>query len=154
MTRIIKFTVPGRPHGKRAPSFNRATGHAYKNKDCVSYENRILACFVLEAGVDFVPHDGPVQMCVKAYAPIPSSKPKWFKAAAATELFPCCVKPDTDNLQKSVADAIEHAAYTNDSRIYRSTFSTYYSSRPRLDVTLWLEEPLSKANWKEGESDD
>ena len=48
------------------------------------------------------------------------------------------VKPDWDNLGKSVSDGIEKAGcvFVNDSQICRSDVSKVYSERPRIEVTI------------------
>ena len=64
----------------------------------------------------------------------------WFvrlkhKSARKADLWPA-TKPDLDNLEKAVFDAVEKVLYTNDSRIVTKHTHKVFGDRPRVVVRL------------------
>jgi Holliday junction resolvase RusA-like endonuclease len=67
---------------------------------------------------------------------IPKSWSKKKTAAAlAGELRPAS-KPDLDNLEKAVTDALNQVVYYDDSLIVEKTSRKVYGARPRAEITL------------------
>jgi Holliday junction resolvase RusA-like endonuclease len=63
------------------------------------------------------PLQGPLLLGVRAYLPIPKSKPKkWQAAAQAGEIRPIS-KPDTDNLIKQIKDCANRAMWGDDCQV-------------------------------------
>ena len=80
---------------------------------------------------------GPLKMSVVFIMPIPKSWSKKKREASIGQPHIC--KPDTDNLLKSVLDALEGTIYKNDSQIYSINASKVYGSNPR---TIYYFEEL------------
>ena len=75
------------------------------------------------------PLEGPLVVELFFAMPRPKSLPK--KVIYHTK------KPDVDNLQKSVIDALANAAiFKNDSQIVYKTATKYYSDRPGVKVVI------------------
>jgi len=72
---------------------------------------------------------GPLKATVLFFMAKPSSKPKWKIYAD--------VKPDADNLQKAVFDALEKLIFKNDSQIcIVYVVKKYDDDNPRAEITI------------------
>lgn len=76
----------------------------------------------------------------------------WFvrlkpKSARRTDHWPA-TKPDLDNLEKAVFDAIEKVLYTNDSRIVTKRTHKVFGDKPRVVVRL---APATMADLQEAQ---
>lgn len=69
------------------------------------------------------------------------SKPKTVKR------FWPSVKPDYDNLEKSITDALEKIIYTNDSRIVRSEFLKMYGEPERAEIVVYTLDDVIPDFW-------
>lgn len=140
----ISFSVPGKPRGQGRPRFGN--GRAYKKGEDVAYEAEIAKAAkdaAAEAGIALPVTDDErgVSLRVDAYFPVPSSKPKWWKAAALGDRIRPEVKPDLDNVIKAVMDALNGVAWGDDSHVTCLWAAKAYSSQPRLSVALFWQEP-------------
>ncbi len=68
--------------------------------------------------------------------PIAISKIKKNKAALEAETIPVVKKPDIDNLQKSVLDALNKYAWPDDNQISDIYAKKRYSLRPRIEIEI------------------
>lgn len=132
----INFHVPGKPQAKqRARTLKN--GSSYTPKETVNYENLIKLCFHDQVKTR-LPIHAPVRMRVFAWYQMPkslaSSKKKKIQALQG-KILPT-VKPDIDNIAKSVKDALEKIAYRNDSQVISLTIEKKYAEIPGLDVYL------------------
>lgn len=133
----FEFTVPGKPMGKQRPkaaSRGRYTS-VYTPKETVSYENLVVAMF--KQAYPFArPLEGEVRGYIKAFYPIPLSTSKKRKEAMLNGTIRPQVKPDLDNVEKIVYDALNGIAYTDDSHITQMTISKHYSDVPRVEILI------------------
>jgi Holliday junction resolvase RusA-like endonuclease len=134
--RHLEFTVPGAPIPKKRAKvgkirFGPMAGRAIARtpQDTVIYENKI-AFFAqqakIAAGIGEI-LDCPVRLSVLIYVLRPASAP-------ARQLVPD-VKPDYDNILKSLGDGAEGVVWKNDSRIVAGTWEKRYGD-PRLEVLV------------------
>lgn len=125
----IVFTVYGVPVGKARPRVVRLkTGESvtFTPKNTKNWEELIRY-----QALDYRPEkllDGPLFARIAFYLPRPRSAPKKRK-------YPD-VKPDHDNLEKAVFDALEGIIYTNDSRIVEKHFKKLYGDPPRVEIEI------------------
>ena len=136
---MITFIVPGRPQGKERPRTvrNHATGRVmtYTPKHTRDYETAIWAAYNAAGGRHM--GDVPVEMIVEAVYPIPKSVRKDVREKMLTgELLPTRVKPDTDNVLKCAADALNDVAYHDDTQIIKATITKRYGAEPMIRVTI------------------
>ncbi len=131
----INFIVPGKPFGKQRKVTNRS-GITYMPKETLMYENHVRACFMTACKGHLNPSADPLHAEIKAFFQIPDSWPKKRKKVAETEDMPCLLRPDIDNIEKIVFDALNGLAYNDDKQIYSVICSKYYSARPRVEITL------------------
>lgn len=87
----------------------------YTDKDQRMEQNRLMALMYEYRPPE--PLQGPLLLGVKAYLPIPKSKPKkWQAAALAGEIRPTS-KPDSDNLIKQIKDCCNRVMWGDDCQV-------------------------------------
>lgn len=133
----FNITVPGKPMGKQRPkatSKGRFT-KVYTPKETISYENLVIAMF-RQTYPYAKPLEGEVRGFIKAFYPIPLSTSNKRKQAMLEGVIRPQVKPDLDNIEKIVYDALNGIAYTDDSHITEMSISKHYSDIPRVEVSI------------------
>jgi Holliday junction resolvase RusA-like endonuclease len=91
--------------------------------------------------------DGPLVLGVKAFLPVPKSKPKKFRAAALAGSIRPTVKPDLDNLLKNIKDCMTSMNFWNDDRQvvqYLPGTGKYYGLSPRWEIELLPFKPTQE----------
>ncbi len=133
----FSFTVPGSPTPKARPRFTKRGG-VYTDVKTVQYEMLVRQCFYASKSNEpyKISKDKPILLSLKAYFPIPKSWPKYKQQEAAEGKIPHTVKPDYDNIAKSITDALNGLAWVDDSRVYAATVIKLYSENPRVEVTI------------------
>jgi len=133
---LISFTVYGSPSGKARPKFAKIGNHmqSYQTKEQNAAENYIKMAY-LEAAKGFY-FTGALAMQVIAYFPIPKSVSKKKKEQMLLGEIRPTIKPDCDNILKSIADSLNKIAYDDDKQIVSAIFDKFYSGRPRTFIEL------------------
>lgn len=131
---MVKFSVPGKPMGKQRPRVLRR-GISYTPKETVSYENLIKLCYMENPAKRLF--DGPVNMRIVAYYPIPKSTSKKQAERMKACLIRPTKKPDCDNITKIICDALNNVAYKDDSQIVGCEVQKFYGDEPRIEVEIW-----------------
>lgn len=130
---MIEIVLAGPPRGKERVK-NAADGHAYTPERTVSFEGR-LAYAAQHAMGQIPPFDGPLELFLVMYLPVPVSKPrKWREAALRGHIRPT-VKPDFDNGAKMI-DALNLIVWVDDRQIVDAHISKHYSDRPRTEIRV------------------
>ncbi len=137
--RSISFSVPGEPVRKGRPRFTR-TGHPYTPGKTGSYESLVRLAYG-GSGTIF-PKGVPVRVKITAYFGIPKSASKKRRAMMIAGDIAPTKKPDFDNIQKIICDALNGVAYHDDSQIVKADIEKVYSTTPRVEVTVaaWTKE--------------
>lgn len=132
-----KIVIPGKPVGKQRPKATIRGHHAgvYTPKETKAYERYVVAMF-LQAYPCARPLEGEIKGKIKAFYPIPQSTSKKRKTAMLDGSIRPMVKPDLDNVEKIIYDALNGIAYTDDSHITEMTISKYYSDKPRVEIMI------------------
>lgn len=143
MAASVEIVVYGTPQGKGRPRSRiiQPKGKAgfvshYTPPKTRRYEELISASgrkAMQQRGLD--PFEGPLVMDMCAFMPVPDSWPAWRREAALKGLIVPTVKPDFDNLMKTV-DGLNGVCFTDDVQIIGVTFDKYYSDQPSLLITL------------------
>lgn len=128
-----KFVIYGKPMGKQRPRLGK--GFTYTPKETVNYENLVKYSF-LDQVKDWVMTDKPIEMQITAYFPIPNSTSKKNKELMRSGQLKPTKKPDTDNIGKMIADALNNLAYNDDAQVVDMSIRKVYSDTPRVEVTL------------------
>lgn len=137
---ILHFSVDGTPRGKGRPRLTTRGGfpRAYTDEKTRAYEQEI-ALAAKQAGAK--PLECPCSVAVTAVLPIPQSWSKKRREEALRGLLVPTVKPDADNILKSLLDGGNGIAWKDDAQVYWASVKKIYGSHPRLDVTVcyWQE---------------
>ncbi len=98
------FIIPIEPEGKKEA--RRTRFGVYKHPDT----RRVMELIAQSVKEQYAgqPLDGPLRLVILAYKTRPKSKPKEVYADT---------KPDYDNIEKLIGDALEGILWVNDSRI-------------------------------------
>lgn len=132
----MRFVIPIEPVGQMRARSTAIGGHArtYKHATQRTRETRLMA-FAAEHAPN-APMDGPLEVTVDAYLPIPSSLSKLKREMAiAGEIRPT-KKPDADNLAKNLLDCFNGVFWVDDKNIVGLMIRKFYSDRPRWEVEI------------------
>lgn len=141
---LVSILLPGDPRGKGRPRFRiiHPKGGAapfasvYTDAETAAYE-QALAWAASAAWRSRPPLETALTVFAEAFMPIPASWSKRKQAAAVSgELMPTG-KPDGDNIQKCVGDALNKIVWLDDSQIVMWQCLKVYSDFPRLRVSVW-----------------
>ena len=123
--------IPGAPRGKGSVRAGR--GFVYKDKLTENYMAlAILSMRDARRGAPTI--DAPTSVRIRAYLPRPDSLVPKVGPRIRTEqppavAFPAPVKPDLDNLQKSILDSLTQAGViADDCRVVAVTCSKFYAA--------------------------
>ena len=127
----VEFVVDGEPVAKGRPRFTMS-GKAYTPKRTKDYEKKVRDAYKGE----MFPSDIGLQVRIEAYLAIPKSISK----KKAEEMRKGCLRPlkapDTDNIAKSICDALNGTAWMDDKQVVRLVVEKWYSDLPRAEVTI------------------
>lgn len=130
----MRFTVPGEPTGKQRPRMTRA-GHTYTPEKTVAYENLVKTEYERQsAGLFYA--EGPLLMRITCYYAVAKSDSRKKRREKLEGSIRPTKKPDIDNCIKSIADALNGVAYTDDTQIVQVYAEKFYSERPRVEVEI------------------
>lgn len=129
------FTVPGKPRGKGRPRFRRAGNfvQTYTPADTAAYENLVALEYQAVGGKLL---EGPVEVYVTAWYPIPKNLSKAKRAEMDRGMFVPHSKPDADNVLKAVLDGLNGVAYKDDTQVQMANILRLYSDSPRVAVQV------------------
>ena len=134
----MKFIVEGKPQGKaRARTFyNRQRGkmQSMTPQNTVDYENLVRWSYKAAGGTYY--GKGLFRVVIRAIYDIPASFSKKKREAAAMGEIKPCVKPDVDNITKSILDALNGVAYYDDSGVIELKVSKEYGDCARVEVEV------------------
>lgn len=132
----INMTLHMEPVAKGRPKFARRGKFmtAYTPAKTVKAENNILAQALPHRPA--TPFQSRVNVGLKFFMTIPMSMSKRERVLADQEAMIHTKKPDLDNLEKTILDALNGVFYRDDSIIWSVTKEKLYSPRPRIEVYL------------------
>lgn len=135
----VEFVVPGDPRGKQRPRLARG-GATYTPRETVVYEKEVRAAYYRSLGREGYerPHDGPVAVSITAYYGIPKSATKAQREKIARDDRPL-KKPDVDNVEKIIMDALNGVAYEDDKQVTDALIRKRYApegEEPRVVVKV------------------
>ena len=132
----FEFEVEGIPKGKGRPRFARKGNfvRAYTPKTTHDYEHHIAETYVYKGGTAFdYPYLG---VYIIAYFPIPKSTRKADRLLMETGCVWHNKKPDTDNVAKSVLDALNGIAWNDDKQVVSLKVKKYYGKVPKVIIKI------------------
>lgn len=138
---MIKFTYHGEPIGKGRPRVTARQGkfaHAYTPKKTKDYEDAIRFEFIA-SNCEKMPvyeKDTPLQARMTFAFSVPKSYPKKKREACLKGEASHTKRPDTDNLIKSVLDALVGAAFEDDASVVKVVAEKIYAEEPYVEVEI------------------
>lgn len=142
---IIKMWIDGQPKGKDRPRFNRKTGHVFPTDGNVNAEANIIAIW-REQGSIGIPELGvgkvriPIKLDILILVERPLShfnKDGELNTEGLRHPQPENKKPDVDNAQKLIMDAMNKRAYKDDVKVVTSRQRRRWSrSHTGIHVTI------------------
>lgn len=127
------FEIPGKIQAKQRPRFNGK--FAYTPANTVNYENWIKACYLRQYGNEKI-IETAISVEIEAYFEMPQSASKKKKIAMIDNRILPTVKPDTDNIAKSILDALNGIAFKDDKQVVELVVKKMYAVEPRAIVTI------------------
>lgn len=133
----ITFFIHGTPRSWKETRFTK-TGHAYKPKENVVWQDSILGQAMQHAPAK--PFDCPLRVDVEFVYAMPKSWPKWKREWALGRIKVSHFLPNTtsdrENLMKPFFDALEGPFWVNDRLVATGLVSTSYGLEPGIQVTI------------------
>lgn len=134
---ILNFKILGQAKPKQSVKFTRS-GMRYTPKDAVIYANWVRNSFIMT-----YPEHKPEMLQgyylnaeINAYFKIPESFSKKKKEQALKGILRYDKRPDVDNLQKCLFDALNGIAYPDDKAIVDVSLHKYYAESDYVMVTI------------------
>ena len=136
----VTFQVPGKPQGKARTrtSYNKHLKRviSYTPDNDLLYENLIKTLYMQAANGARFEKETPVTLRIVARFEPPKSASKKRQQQMLSGELPPLKKPDIDNIVKVVADALNGAAYHDDTQIIFTVAKKVYSAVEWLDITV------------------
>lgn len=134
MEKRLSITVEPAP--KERPRATVVGGHAriYTPRTTETYEKKIRDAWVKAHGDK--PMEGQLLARIFYGFPIPKSTPKKKIPDMLARIIRPTVKPDLDNLDKAVMDALNKVAYKDDSQIVAKVSKKHYAEVPHVTVII------------------
>ena len=99
-------------------------------------EQGAVRLFAQRAMSGRAPLDGPVELCMTAFMPVPASWSKRKQAQALAGTVRPTSKPDASNILKNIEDGLRGICVHDDSQIVAVHVWKFYSERPRVVMEL------------------
>lgn len=125
------------PKGKERPRFNN--GHVYTSPAQFEHERCIRGEWMAKYGIEPVATDCPVAVTLSFSKTLPKS---------VREPRPWIIKPDIDNLAKSVLDALNGVAYADDAQIVSLTVTKQPQTRETVTGISITVVSFDKGEWE------
>ena len=131
-----EFKIPGKAQAKQRPRMGRS-GTVYTPKETLVYENYVRMCYS-----DYAKQFGwktlkdALSAEIEVFMPVPKSDSKKMKEAKLSGKIRPQVKPDVDNLCKTILDALNGLAYDDDKQVVECVVKKYYGEEPSVCVKL------------------
>lgn len=134
----ITVTIPIEPKPKLRPKFSRQYDrvHTYTPHKTKKFENQVYEAYMYQSKGFKFGRGIPLTVSITFGMPIPKSASKKRKTDMAAGIIPHTVKPDCDNLAKSILDALNKAAWYDDAQIVEIRCSKSYSNMPYVNIAI------------------
>ena len=131
-----EFKIPGKAQAKQRPRMGRS-GIVYTPKETLVYENYVKMCYSDYAKqFGWLPYENQVRAEIEVLVAVPKSDSKTKKKAKIEGMIRPAVKPDCDNLAKSILDSLNKLAYHDDRQVVELFVKKYYAENAEVRVRL------------------
>ena len=132
-----EFKIPGKVQAKQRPRMNLHNGRVYTPQPTINYENFVKKCYWDYANQKgWTPIENAIRAEIGVFMPVPKSDSEKKKELKLSGKIRPTVKPDADNIAKSVLDALNGLAYADDKQIVECEVKKYYGEEPCVYVKL------------------
>ena len=138
-----EFIVEGKVQAKQRPRF---TGKfVYTPKQTIEYENWVKTSYLTKYRGQPV-LENALKVKIIAFYEVPKSASKKKRLQMLNnEIFPT-IKPDTDNIAKSVLDSLNGIAFLDDKQVVKLEVEKYYAANASVVVTIQEVNDVSITN--------
>ena len=131
-----EFKIPGKAQAKQRPRMGRS-GIVYTPKETLVYENYVKMCYSDYAKqFGWLPYENQVRAEIEVLVAVPKSDSKTKKKAKIEGMIRPAVKPDCDNLAKSILDSLNGLAYRDDKQVVELVVKKYYAENAEVKIKL------------------
>ena len=132
----IEFTIAGEPQGQGRPRFARQGKfvHTYDPPKSKEYKAKVAQSF--QRAYSGKPLTKPVKITIRAVFGVPKSYSKARTKACLQCLEWPTKKPDTDNIEKGIYDALNGLAYEDDKQIVMTNTVKIYGPEAKVEVII------------------
>lgn len=139
----MKLTIYGNPIGKKRPRFARRGKFVTTYNDQETEEGKFLAMAKTQFG-DGPPLSGPLRVDISAFIQRPKAHygtgRNSAKLKASAPKYPESKKPDRDNIDKFVLDALEGLCWVNDVQVCDGRVMKRWADEGLARVEVCIEE--------------
>ena len=134
---MIELIITGQPVAKGRPKFSRfgKFTKVYTPEKTVNYETLVKLSFQ-EKYPNFEILQNALRMDITAFFDIPKSASKKKYLQMIEGKIRPTKKPDRDNIEKIIGDALNGIAYKDDSQIVEGETKKLYSDNPRVEIKI------------------
>lgn len=132
---IYEFEIPGPVTGKGRPRINTYTCRAYTPNKTKEYEELAKQYFILKYP-RHIPIEGRVKVSIIAYFKIPKGTNKKNEELMLNGIISPTKKPDIDNIEKIILDAMNSLAFKDDNQITKLEIEKVYSEEEKVYVKI------------------
>ena len=137
---MVYFKYHGEAVGKGRPRVSRRGNyvHTYTPEKTRVFEEALLLTFKASNSKPLPVYDKNIALKAKVLigVPIPKSYSKKKQALCRNRFIAPAKKPDLDNILKAIFDALNGAAFTDDSQIVEVFAEKVYAEDPFVEVTI------------------
>lgn len=132
----LTFVVPGEAVGKGRPKFTVQGGYAkaYTPKKTVDYEKFIKSCYRSKYR-NYI-SDKAIRVMTFIYVKPSKSLSKKKKAKLLNNEFLPSKKPDVDNVQKCILDALNKVAFNDDAQVVEQVTKKRFGEEDKVIVVI------------------
>ena len=134
ISREFSFIVKGEPVAKARPRFNSKTRMTYTNQKTRNAERLIQTEYIRQGGRNKNDYSGKVEIELVFVFPIRKSWSKTKKRGMFNKAH--TIKPDLDNLEKTVLDALNGLAFKDDSQVCLVTKEKFWSNEAYTEIKI------------------
>ena len=122
-----EFKIPGKVQAKQRPRFSKS-GIVYTPKETRVYEDFVRVCYSDYANqYQWEPYDGQLRAEIEVFIQVPKSDSKLNKQAKIIGEIRPTIKPDCDNLAKSILDSLNGWAYRDDKQVIELSVKKFFT---------------------------
>lgn len=132
---MISFTVPGQAVGKGRPRIGKVGAHArmFTPTKTVNYETLVAMCAQKAmAGAPLL--HGPIEVRMSIWCQVPASWSGKKQRDALSGLIHPTTKPDIDNVEKAIFDALNGVVWNDDVQVVDVVKRKRYGPTPGVEV--------------------